>query len=114
MGLDEFAAAVKKIVDKPPLELDEDDDETIELDGSGRIAVDDFVEVRPSEPGRRDGFVGRCRGWWITDAGVVTAVDVWGAPRKGYEKMRSIRPDRIRVLSARRQSALRKAAQEGT
>ena len=83
------------------------EDSTVEISGK-RIGIDDFIQVLPT-PGKRDGFIGRCRGWWITDDGEITAIDVWGG-KAGHQMMRSIRPNRIRVLSPRRQATVRAAA----
>lgn len=81
-------------------------DETVEIEGK-RISVDDYIKITPS-PGKKDGFIGKVRGWWITDEGVITAIDVWGG-KPQHEKMRSFRPERVQVLSTRMQNSLKRA-----
>jgi hypothetical protein len=87
-------------------------EEPIMLGGSA-LAADDFVKVKPSSPGRKDGFVGVFRGIWIDDDGKVTGVDVWGDKRISRQRMRTFRPERIEVLSPREQKRRRKARREG-
>jgi hypothetical protein len=91
--------------------MDRQDDRLIDgivLDGR-TVRFGDFVQVLPSAPGRRDGFTGKVKGWWITDDGEITALDVWGG-KPQHEMMRSIRPTRVILFTDRRQGALQRAA----
>lgn len=82
------------------------EDTTVELAGRP-ITVGHYIKVLPT-PGNKQSFVGRIAGWWITDEGEITAVDVWGG-RPQYERMRSLRPDQVVVLSTRMQNKLQRA-----
>lgn len=82
-------------------------EDIIEIGGQA-IAVDDFVKVKPSAPGKKDGFIGVFRGVWMDEDGTVTAIDVWGDKRKQRERMRSFRPERIEILSTKMQNKLQK------
>ncbi len=83
------------------------DDTSVEL-GTGRIEVGQYIKVLPT-PGNPKSFIGRIQGWWITEAGEITAVDVWGDGRRGRQRMRSLRPNQVVVLSARMQNKLLRA-----
>ena len=83
------------------------DDDVVEVEGR-RIGVYDYIKVLPT-PGNPRAFIGRVHGWWITDDGVITAIDVWGDYRKGRQRMRSVRPDQVQALSTRMQNQMRRA-----
>jgi|JI10StandDraft_1071094.scaffolds.fasta_scaffold00994_13 hypothetical protein len=87
-----------------------DSEDRISLNGK-HVGFDDYIKVLPSGPKKRDGFVGKVRGWWITDEGVIDAIDVWGG-RVQHERMRSIRPSQVQVLSARAQKKMQQADED--
>ncbi len=80
-------------------------EELPEIQGK-QVADGDYIKVL-SIPGAV-GFYGKIRGIWLTDDGEITGVDVWGG-RPGYEKMRTFRPDRLKVLSTRMQNSMQRA-----
>lgn len=94
------------------VEIEESTEECFML-GEKALAADDFVKVKPSAPGKKDGFIGVFRGIWIDDDGQVKGVDVWGDKRAARQRMRTFRPDRIEVLSPREQKRRRKARRDG-
>lgn len=83
------------------------DEEVISVSGK-RIAFYDFVKVKPSAPGKKNGYFGKVKGWWI-DEGTVVAIDVWGG-KPQHERMRSVRPEQIEVLTKKKQDELQRAA----
>lgn len=80
-------------------------DDTVEISGK-RIGVSDYIKVLPTA-GNKTSFIGTVKGWWIKE-GEITALDVWGG-RPGKQKMRSVRPDQVQVLSTRMQNKLQRA-----
>lgn len=62
--------------------------------GRNFIRAGDTVRVRPSAPGRRDGYLARFQHAELDDAGNVRWVEVVGGPR-GRHATRSLRLDRI-------------------
>lgn len=66
----------------------------------------DYVKVLHAE-GRRDGFIGHLRGIRYDDEGNPVSVDAWGG-KKGYEKMRTIPIERVKLLSTRTQNRLQR------
>jgi hypothetical protein len=81
-----------------------EDQQTITLDGV-ELHVGDVVHVAHS-PGKRDGFDGKIAGWWLEELDDgntnVTAIDVWGG-KAGYERMRSIRPERVTPIKPKKE-----------
>ena len=68
--------------------------------GRNFIRVGDVVKVRPSRPGKHDGFRGKVRAIF-QEGDAVTRVDVWGGANGGAS-LRSFTPDRLtRVAQSR-------------
>lgn len=88
-----------------------DSEDRIQLGGK-YVGYSDYIKVLPSAPKKRDGFVGKVRGWWITDEGEITAIDIWGGHRSDRERMRSVRPNRVKVLSAKVQKQMQQADED--
>lgn len=61
----------------------------------------DQVVVLPSAPRHRDGFVARVIGARLVD-GVVTEVDVFGAPGSRAPLTRTLRPERLAPVAGKR------------
>ena len=72
-------------------------EETLILDGK-ELEVGDWVKVA-NTPGKRDSFKGKIAGWWM-DGEICTAIDIWGG-KAGYERMRSIRPERVTPIKVK-------------
>lgn len=75
-----------------------------------KISNGDYIKVRPSAPGKKDGFIGVIRGFWMKD-GAVNAIDVYGG-KLGLERVHSLRLERVEVLSTRKQNSLKKTKHE--
>ncbi len=74
-----------------------------------QVRVGDFIQVLPT-PGKRDGFTGPIRAIRVRD-GAPAEVDVWGG-RLGYDKLRTMRLERVKPLSTRKQNSIKKALSE--
>jgi hypothetical protein len=59
------------------------------------ITVGDTVEVRPSRPGRRDGFDAVVIAARLDHTGAVAAIDVYGGRPGRAPATRTLRPERI-------------------
>ena len=63
--------------------------------GRNKIRTGDPVKVSPSQPGKRDGFVGTFRHAILDTTGTVAAVEVFGGPAKRCPAYRTFVPTRI-------------------
>jgi hypothetical protein len=76
----------------------------IRLGGRNFVRVGDVVKVKPSRPGRRDGFDAVVKAMWESEYGV--EVEVIGGPKNRPAATRTFRPER---LERRSQAKVRRA-----
>lgn len=64
----------------------------------------DPIMVRPSAPRHRDGFLARVMSGIVDDTGVLTAIEVFGAPGSKAPGVRTLRLERLEPITSRRRS----------